>query len=311
MLSRRSVRIKVMQLLYAKRCDDSVDYKTLSEEYWKMIGYSFDMFLFNLYIIIEIAKVAKEDEQRIKVKRLPTENDKVFTSKLFSNVLLQSLYNNKSLNKLFDEKDFRKKCDHDLITKIYFAFSKEEYYITYLANTSKTQNHLDTLLELYRFCRKSDLFNDIIGDEYYTWTDDKSLIIGSVKKVLKSLPVEGVKFLDAYYPDEETVKDYGETLLNRTFIADLTLLEEIKPVLQNWDHKRLAIIDMIILKMATCEMLEFPTIPTKVTLNEYVEVAKMYSTEKSKEFVNGVLDRLMKELLKDGKIKKEGRGLAE
>jgi len=88
-------------------------------------------------------------------------------------------------------------------------------------------------------------------------------------------------------------------------------LRHIQPTLTNWDHERLALIDMILLKMATCEMLEFPTIPAKVTLNEYVEVAKSYSTDKSKEFVNGVLDKLMKQFQESGKLNKEGRGLVE
>ena len=155
------------------------------------------------------------------------------------------------------------------------------------------------------------MYNEVIGDAYLNWVDDKSLVIGAVKKVLKALPVEGVTFLDEYYPDDETIKEYGETLLNRTFKGDEALLGIIKPILTNWDHERLALIDMILLKMAACEMLEFPTIPAKVTLNEYVEVAKLYSTDKSKEFVNGVLDNLMKQLEDEGKLKKEGRGLVD
>ena len=85
----------------------------------------------------------------------------------------------------------------------------------------------------------------------------------------------------------------------------------IEPSLKNWDADRVAVIDMIILKMALVELMSFPTIPTKVTLNEFVEIAKKYSTEKSKDFINGILDRLMKQLEKEGKIKKEGRGLIE
>ena len=162
---------------------------------------------------------------------------------------------------------------------------------------------------MYRFCRKDEIFNEIIGDAFLNWIDDKSLVIGAVKKVIKSLPIEGTDFLKEYYPDDETINDYGEPLLERTIKGDKALLEIIKPILTNWDHERLALIDMILLKMAACEMLEFPTIPAKVTLNEYVEVAKSYSTDKSKEFVNGVLDKLMKQLEEEGKLNKEGRGL--
>jgi N utilization substance protein B len=89
------------------------------------------------------------------------------------------------------------------------------------------------------------------------------------------------------------------------------LFTDIEPTLKNWDAERVAILDMVMLKMALCELLHFPTIPTKVTLNEYVEISKLYSTDKSKEFINGILDRLMKELLEKGRIVKEGRGLIE
>ncbi|MBK8082325.1 MAG: hypothetical protein IPK25_19860 [Saprospiraceae bacterium] len=110
---------------------------------------------------------------------------------------------------------------------------------------------------------------------------------------------------------KEATKDYGEILLLRTFYEDFVLLELIKPVLKNWDSERVSIIDMIILKMAVAELIFCTTIPPKVTLNEFVDVAKDYSTSKSKEFINGVLDKLLENLNEAGKIKKEGRGLID
>ena len=100
-------------------------------------------------------------------------------------------------------------------------------------------------------------------------------------------------------------------MLSNVHNQNSELLEIIEPSLKNWDADRVAIIDMISLKMALSELMIFPTIPTKVTINEFVEISKMYSTEKSKDFINGILDRLMKKLDKEGKIKKEGRGLID
>ncbi len=311
MLSRRSVRIKVMQLLYAKSSDEALDFKGSMQRYWMMIDRSYEVFLYNLYCLVQISKIAAEDEAKKKAKHLPSEADKAFSSKLCDNELVRSLRDNPALNKIFEEKGFNAKIDRDHMKKIYHEFAKEEPYIAYLAKESTRGDHVEILLELYRFCRKNELFNEIIGDAYLNWIDDKSLVIGAIKKVIKSLPIEGTEFLKEYYPDDETIKDYGEPLLNRTFKGDSALLDIIKPILTNWDHERLALIDMILLKMAACEMLEFSTIPAKVTLNEYVEVAKSYSTDKSKEFVNGVLDKLMKQLEEDGKLKKEGRGLID
>ena len=99
--------------------------------------------------------------------------------------------------------------------------------------------------------------------------------------------------------------------MRKTCAEDRALFAEIEPTLKNWDADRVAILDMVMLKMALCELLHFPTIPTKVTLNEFVEISKSYSTDKSKEFINGILDHLMKDLLENGRIVKEGRGLQE
>lgn len=311
MLSRRSVRIKVMQLLYAKNSDEALDFKGSVQRYWRMIDQSYDVFLYNIFCLVQVTKIAAEDEAKKKAKHLPSAADIAFSPKLCDNDLIRSLRDNPSLNKLFEQKGFNAMMDRDHMAKIYNEFAKEEAYTAYLAKDCIREDHVEILLELYRFCRKNELFNEIIGDAYLNWIDDKSLVIGAVKKVIKSLPIEGTAFLNDYYPDDETIKEYGEPLLNRTFKGDEALLKIIKPILTNWDHERLALIDMILLKMAACEMLEFPTIPAKVTLNEYVEVAKSYSTDKSKEFVNGVLDKLMKQLEEEGKLKKEGRGLID
>ncbi len=127
---------------------------------------------------------------------------------------------------------------------------------------------------------------------------------------MKALPTE-TDFFEEYRPNAETVEEFGVVLLDNVSNRDKELLELIEPTLKNWDADRVAIIDMILLKMALCELMNFPTIPTKVTLNEFVEISKLYSTDKSKDFINGILDRLMKKLAKDGKIEKEGRGLIE
>ena len=107
------------------------------------------------------------------------------------------------------------------------------------------------------------------------------------------------------------MKEYGEDLLHKVIALDNELLEIIDPMLENWEAERVAVLDMILLKMAVCELMHFETIPTKVTINEYVDISKIYSTPKSKEFINGILDKLMKKLQDEGKINKQGRGLKD
>ena len=203
------------------------------------------------------------------------------------------------------------KIDEDLVRRLYTEFAKGEVYKKYLSNTDEsTEDQIDILLALFKVCTSDESFNEALEDLHATSIDDKSLVIGSIKKTLKALPVSP-HFCLTYEPDDEAVVEFGEELLRKVFQEDGELLEIIEPTLKNWDADRVATIDMILLKMALCELMIFPTIPTKVTLNEFLEISKRYSTEKSKDFINGILDRLMKQLHKDGKIKKEGRGLVE
>jgi transcription antitermination protein NusB len=311
MLSRRNVRIKVMQVLYAQSRDESLDQKATVKEYWKKIEDSFDLLLFSIYNLINITKTASDDFEKRKAKHLPSEIDKVFTPKLWTNSMIQALVKNKFIQQKFEKKGFAQKVDKDHLRSIYFEFCKEDVYTQFLSKETNNEENLEMLLELFRFCRRSELFNEIIEDHFANWEDDKSLIIGTIKKVLKALPSDDDNAIMEHYPDEETCKEYGEFLLNKTFGDDHVLLNMIEPVLQNWDAERVAILDMIMLKMALCEFIYCPTIPTKVTLNEYVELAKTYSTSKSKEFINGILDKLLNDLKSKDLIVKEGRGLLD
>lgn len=311
MLSRRSIRIKVMQLLFSLSRDRELSYKEAEKRYWEVIDNTFNLYLYNLYAISQITAYAESDAEKRKSKHLPTEEDKVFSAKIFQNEIVQDLVGNTKLEKKFTSLNFEAISNQDYFKKIYNGFSKTEPYLAYLKKESTKQDHLDILLELYRYCRKDEFFNELMEDNFSNWTDDKSVVVGTFKKSVKILPASDPKFYDAHFPDAETIKDFGSNLLKQTNKLDEELLTIIKPSLKNWDHDRLAVLDMIILKMAITELMTFPTIPTKVTLNEYVEVAKMYSTAKSKDFINGVLDKLKTDLEEAGKVKKEGRGLVD
>ncbi len=300
-----------MQVLYAMKADPVLKKSDIVKRYWQIIYWNFDLLLFNLYLILKILEVAEEDEQKRKAKHLPSDDDREFSAKIYHNELIQSLVNNKGLQSIFQSKKFEEHLDKDLARKIYFSFNTSEEYKKYMSEGNSRDSHLAILLEFFRHCRKNEMYNEILKDYSMVWTDDKSLIIGSLKKIFKSLPIEGIGFLDQYKSDDETIKDFGLKLLEVTLDRQSEIIEEIGSLLENWEPDRLAIIDMILLKMAGVELLEFPSIPPKVTINEYVEIAKMYSTEKSREFVNGLLDQLMKKYKNEGKLNKEGRGLLD
>lgn len=309
MLSRRSVRVKVMQLLYALDRDESLSKKQVVNSYNNTIGDSYELFLFCTYVLYRVTLVSTEDGNKRKIKHLPLDYDKAYTDKLATNVIITDITENKVLQKNWESLDLKNKVSDDYVQKIYYEFSKTEGYRTFILNEVTKEETLELLLELFRFVRQNEYFNETMEDSYYNWVDDKSLVVGSLKKYLKSLPASDNSGYKAFFPEDETVKEFGLTLLKKTMSAKKDNENQITAVLENWDHERLAIIDTILLEMALCEFKEFPTIPSKVTLNEYVELAKNYSTAKSKEFVNGVLDKLMKQMEESGEISKKGRGL--
>ncbi len=311
MLSRRNVRIKAVQLLYSVSRDEEITREELKKRYWKSIDISYELFLYNLYTLLEITKISEEDKVKRQSKFLPSEVDKEFAAKIYNNPRMLDLEKNKKIQKVFNQYHFPERSDKDLFRNIYNDFQKGDAYQLYISKPTNEDEDLEMLLELFRFCRQNENYNEIIEDRYSTWEDDKSLVIGSIKKVLKGLPFDKDDFYKEYYPDDDTVKVFGESLLLRTFDDDKLLLSIITPVLKNWRSDRVAVIDMIMLKLAVIEFLQCDSVPVKVTLNEYVELSKMYSTSKSKEFINGVLDTIQKQFAEEGKITKSGRGLEE
>ena len=311
MLSRRSVRIKVMQLLYMLNRDEQLTPKEVVAMYKDGIWKAFELYIFQLYVLLRVAQYAEKDAEIRAAKLLPSDEDKTFDPRLATNECTKSLANHVEFLKLVKKYKANEGIDEDHIRSLYNAFVETPEYKAYLAiEAPTTADHTKILLELYRSLAANELYSDMSEDRYNNWSDDDSLVSGAMKKTLKAMPATG-KFYEEHEPSDATVQEFGEELLRKTCEEDRALFTEIEPTLKNWDAERVAILDMVMLKMALCELLHFPTIPTKVTLNEFVEISKIYSTDKSKEFINGILDRLMKELLEKGRILKEGRGLIE
>lgn len=300
-----------MQLLYMMNRDEDLKSQDIKKLYWDSIDKSFELLLFNLYLFINVTKYSLDDFDKRKNKYLPTVQDKAFSPKLYQNELVQYLDNNRKLKLAFRKYNFEAKVDFDLLKKIYYDYTKEPGYLKFLSETSDYDSYVEVLLDLYRFAKKADPFVEVVEDNYINWEDDKSVIIGTMKKIIKEVPAKTDDFFLSYYPDDETVATFGEKLVVKCLDEDEALFNIVSPTFENWDSDRIAVLDMILMKMAVCEFLHFETIPTKVTLNEYVDLSKVYSTPKSKEFINGVLDRIANDLEAAGKLNKSGRGVIE
>ncbi len=310
MLSRRNIRIKVLQALYMMGRDPEVNLDGALTFYRTALNNSQELYLFNLWNLIKTTELSIEDTERKRAKYLPSEEDKKFSAKLHTNPSTQSLVTEVDLQDLFTEKKMEEMMEEDSLRTYYKGFAKKTIYQVYVSEKSSKDKDEKILLSLYKHMIKDELFQETMDDHYPTWEDDKSLIIGAMKKTIKALP-DTPELYRTFRPDYEVCVEFGENLLSTVVEDDKALEAIISPALENWDIDRVANIDMILLKMALCEFLNFSTIPTKVTLNEYVEISKQYSTDKSKDFVNGILDRLLNQLNEEGKITKTGRGLVD
>lgn len=312
MLSRRNVRIKVMQALYSMSTTHGLDKEFIVKSYRSKIASSFDLYIFVLYIFFRVARYSITEEENRKSKFRPTEEDLNFSGKLGDNDLIKSIEKNKDIQRIFDHAHLSQIISLDTIRILYHEFSKSSQEYQEYLNMDKTgaEEHKEMLLKLFKFTISHENCIDIIEDNFNNWVDDESLVIGAIKKTIKALPIDS-NYIDQYRPDPEATQYFGQALLENVILTDAQLKELIYPNLQNWDADRVAIIDMLLIKMALAEFIHFPSIPTKVTLNEYVEISKMYSTDKSRDFINGILDRLLKKLQLQGIIKKEGRGLID
>ena len=300
-------------MLYSMNRDSELSLKELVTRYHQGVSKSYEMYLYSIQHFIKVAEVAVLDAGNRKTKLLPTEEDKKFTPKLYENEYVQSLVNHKGLQEQIKKHAIAARVDNDNVRMLYSEFSKTPIYKNFIAQDHLSQeDFIEVLLALYKFCYHEEVYDDLMESNYHWWIDDESLVIGVMKKTIKALPVDPKKnFYEEYIPDDEAVTDFEELVLKSVVNQDAELTTLIEEFLVNWDPDRVAVLDMICIKMAICEMMYCPSIPTKVTINEYVEISKQYSTEKSKEFINGILDHLKNHLAEQGKVIKEGRGLIE
>jgi len=300
-----------MQILYSLNRNPEATLADLQRQFQTNIDSSYELFLLNTLYLAQVAAYAEKDLEKRKSKHLPSADDKQFNAKLFNNNLMQSFVNDSNIAKSWEALKLIDRVDQDNLRTYYAEFAKKEEYKAYISNPNTTDaDHKQILLMLYKSLISNEMFNEVMDDYYWSWVDDKSLVVGTIKKTIKALP-GNPDFFEPDKPDVEATTDFGRELLTSVVENDADLLAIIEPTLKNWATDRVAIMDMILIKMALSELTAFPTIPTKVTLNEFVEISKLYSTDKSKDFINGILDRLMRKLNKEGKIQKEGRGLKE
>ncbi|TAI49420.1 transcription antitermination factor NusB [Flagellimonas allohymeniacidonis] len=313
MLTRRHIRVKVMQCIYAlvQSKDDSLD-KQL-----KFLKVSIDnmyvLYLLMLSLLAELHKLAEKHVQHASKKYLASEEEYPNPAKFVENkVLLQISKNALLTGELSKRKLNNWYLNEDYIKILYREIVSSSDYKDYMAKEGSTYDEDKQLVvQLFKnVIAPNDKIYEYFEDDKLTWVDDFPIVNTYLVKRLKKLDSKANDrfFLPRLLKDEQDM-EYANQLLTKTLLNDAKWEKEIEAKTPNWDNDRIAEIDSIILKMAICELLNFPSIPEKVTLNEYLEIAKEYSTPKSSIFINGVLDKLAKEYKASGQLQKVGRGL--
>lgn len=316
MLSRRYLRIKTFHALYAYFLSDDKNEQKTENELFLSLERMHDLYLLLLTLGQELTHQSKLKIEDGKNKRLPTAEDITPNTKFIDNKVLELLATNTQLNELVKSKKISWSADQELIVKLATFLKNHEVYISYMSNQVLSfEEDQKFVIDFYKkVIPDFDLLLSDFQDKSIFWgLDEIDFILSMVIKTIKKMSPKSTsseKILPLYRDKDEDVK-FVKDLLKKTIASDKENSKLIADKTKNWDVDRIAMIDILLMKMALTELLNFKSIPIKVTFNEYIELSKWYSTPKSKIFVNGILDKLVAELKSSGKLKKIGKGLLE
>jgi N utilization substance protein B len=302
MISRRNIRVKVMQMLYAlETVEDNTGKTDPVKSLKQKLDESSELFTYLVHFITRVARYAETDARLRASKNLVTEADRNVNTKIAGNQLLWKILENPGFKSAVSHYNLANVDDEDIVKKLYNELVASDIYKSYIQKLSRENPEEKTILQ-YIFTDlmlPDDGFTSFIEEQFANWQDDaemmQQLVLGYLSKPT------GFEVATFVTTDKwQFARELLTSVLNkRDYVVGL-----IKPRLKNWDAERIAVLDMILLQLGVCELLYFETIPPKVTINEYIDIAKEYSTEQSGHFVNGILDAIHKDLLREDKIHK-------
>lgn len=313
MISRRNIRVKVMQTLYTLTSmdNDPGTNRVKTNEPQKILDSHFNqtrsLLVYLTWFLTEVVRYAETDSHQRASKHLPTTADLNVNTKIAGNEVLWKMLGDPQLKEQFQKEKpeliFResKNRNDDLIRKTYHRLVETDTYKNYISEPTRDRAEEKKMIEfiLNDLLLANEIFVSHVEESFSNWDDDGEmvvqLLVGYIQKP------GSYDFKQLLTPDKE---QFARELL-KTMIEKAEHLQSlIVPKLKNWDPERIALLDMLLMKMGVAEFLYFETIPPKVTINEYIDLAKDYSTPQSGQFVNGILDNIHKELVQQGKMNK-------
>lgn len=312
MISRRILRIKILQLLYAyyKNPDASID--KVEKELFHSINKTYELYHYLLLLILDIADYAAGRIEIARQKNYPSWEDLHPNTKFIDNKVIQQLRVNDDFTSYLKNNRISWVNYPELIKKIYLKIRNSERYNEYMQNPDRLfDDDKEILFFIYTSCiaTTEDLYHYLEEQSIY-WNDEVEFVISIILKTIKGFKEnnkENTRLFRLFKNDDDI--DFVKRLFRKAILHKNECLELIQKFTQHWEIERIAFMDILILQLAITEVVEFASIPTKVTFNEYLEIAKYYSTNKSSVFINGVLDKIIRYLKENKKITKLGRGL--
>ena len=312
MLSRRHLRIRVMQALYAYYQSDNKDMLQTEQELLRGTNKIYELYLLTMQMILELVN-QEEMYYADQPASAVTGIKKSVVRKLGDNLFVQWLSTNTSFKKLTKDNKISWQNEMDAVKKSFYQIRQADQYKAYCAKADSTiKEDIDFITWIFAevFTRQEFVFSTLEEKSIY-WAESIELIQGMITKTLEGSKSKGEFKLLSLFKDEEDDVRFMRELVKKTIQDDEYLTQIIGEKTKNWEADRIAMVDIILMKMALSEMLHQTSIPVKVSINEYIDISKDYSTPNSKSFINGVIDKLAVELKSQGKIVKIGRGLME
>lgn len=313
MLTRRHIRVKVLQSIYAYNQRENPNIDTQEKFLHHSIDQMQDLYLLMLQLFVALQEQAEKFLNTSQKKHLATASEKNPSRTFVDNKLIRVIAANSTFSEIIEKKKLNYwHLDGEYVNIIFNELRELEWYNEYLLKKETTyKEDQDFVIKIFKeVVAPNDKLYEYIEDKRLTWVDDFPIVNTAIVKMLGKLSEKNASSLlvpNLYKNDED--REYALQLFRKVILNEDKLNAQIEGKTPNWDQDRIADIDLIILKMGIAEFLYFPSIPVRATINEYLEVSKEYSTPKSSIFVNGILDKIVKEFSEEGKLNKIGRGL--
>lgn len=307
MINRVLIRLKVVQVIYAYYQNSGKSLEAAEKELFYSLSKAYELYNYLLLLMVEVTRFADRRIDNRRHKLRPTYEDLNPNTRFIDNAFIAQLAQNKQLETFASNQKRSWEDESEFVKRLFERIEQSEIYQEYMSKESLTyEDDRELWRKLYRtFIAQNDEIDDILEDQSLYWNDDKAIVDTFVLKTIKRFEPENgpeQELLPEYKDDGD--KEFARKLLHNAITHAETYRKLMENNARNWDMERFAFMDILIMQVALAEIFSFPSIPTTVSLNEYVEVAKMYSTPKSGGFINGMLDTIVNQSKKENKLNK-------